>query len=92
MVSYAMRPAPPRAPPRGDSYAARLDWPLLVAAVSLAGLGALLVWSASRADQVARGADPDAYLKRHLLNLAIGLVLGAIASVVDYRLLRAYAR
>ena len=37
------------------------------------------------------GLDPQSYLKKHLLNLAIGLALGAIVALFDYRALRAYA-
>ena len=92
MVAYAAAAATAPARPRqSSSVGARLDWVLLVAVLSLAGLGALLVWSATRPEQLARGADPDAFLQRHLLNVAIGVVIGALFSVVDYRLLRAYA-
>ncbi|EFC82074.1 rod shape-determining protein RodA [Parafrankia sp. EUN1f] len=69
----------------------RLDWPLQISVVALALIGALLVWSATRQRMEEAGSDPQTFLKRHLLNLAIGLVLGAAATVVDYRILRAYA-
>jgi rod shape determining protein RodA len=39
----------------------------------------------------AAGEDPRSFLERHLLNVVIGLALGAVASLLDYRLLRAYA-
>ena len=74
-----------------DGVLRRLDWPLLLASLALAVIGALLVWSATRQLEIDHGGDPRAFLKRHLLNLTIGLVLGAVASVVDYRLLRVYA-
>jgi rod shape determining protein RodA len=69
----------------------RLDWPLQLSAIALSVLGALLVWSATRVRELESGADPQSFLKRHLLNLAIGLVLGTGAMLLDYRLLRAYA-
>ena len=69
----------------------RLDWALMLAALGLGLIGSLLVWSATRQMELDHGGDPRTYLKRHLLNLAIGLVLGAAASVFDYRMLRAYA-
>jgi rod shape determining protein RodA len=40
---------------------------------------------------VPAGEDPQAYLKRHLLNLVIGLGLGFATMLFDYRTLRAYA-
>ena len=51
----------------------------------------LLVWSATKPRLADAGDDPNAFFKRHLLNLAIGLVLCAVVTVVDYRALRAYA-
>jgi len=66
------------------SVLVRFDWALIVAAVGLSVLGALLVWSATR-----RSAH-EVYLTKHLVNLVIGLVLGAAVSLIDYRGLRAY--
>ncbi|MDP9395610.1 MAG: rod shape-determining protein RodA [Actinomycetota bacterium] len=83
-------PAPTPALAR-ESTLRRLDWPLLLGALALSGIGAVLVWSATLSNDRLTGGDPTAYLKKHLLNLAIGLVLGAVASTFDYRLLRAYA-
>ena len=69
----------------------RIDWVIAGCALLLSLLGALLVWSATKPRLLEAGGDPNAYLDRHLLNLAIGLVLGAVFTVVDYRALRAYA-
>ena len=74
---------------RGGGYWRDLDWILLIAAFALSLMGSLLVWSASRAD-LASESDPQSYLKRHLINIGVALVLGFIASRVNYRLLRAY--
>lgn len=79
--------APPR--DRGGGYWRDLDWILLIAALALSLMGSLLVWSASRAD-LASESDPQSYLKRHLINIGVALVLGFIASRINYRLLRAY--
>ena len=79
--------APPR--DRGGGYWRDLDWILLIAAFALSLMGSLLVWSASRAD-LASESDPQSYLKRHLINIGVALVLGFIASRINYRLLRAY--
>jgi rod shape determining protein RodA len=74
---------------RGIGYWRNLDWLLLIAAFALTFFGSVLVWSASRAD-LASESDPQSYLKRHLINIAIALVLGYIASRLNYRWLRAY--
>ncbi|GAB3589837.1 rod shape-determining protein RodA [Angustibacter peucedani] len=63
----------------------RLDWGLLVAALGLSLLGAVLVWSATRR------SVGDALLAKHLVNLAIGVLLGGAVALVDYRGLRAYS-
>lgn len=74
---------------RGGGYWRDLDWILLIAALALSLMGSLLVWSASRAD-LASESDPQSFLKRHLINIGVALVLGFIASRINYRLLRAY--
>ncbi len=69
----------------------QLDWLLLLAVTALVSVGGLLIWSATREKEIALGADPQAFLKRHIINAAIGLVLGTAAALIDYRALRAYA-
>ncbi len=66
-----------------------LDWILLIAAMATTIFGSMLVWSASRAD-MASDSDPQSYLKRHLINVVVGIALGWVASRLDYRWLRAY--
>jgi rod shape determining protein RodA len=73
-----------------ESPLRRLDWILIAAVAALCTLGALLVWGATKPQNVAAGLDPNSYLKRDLLNVAIGLFLGSIAALVDYRTIRAY--
>jgi rod shape determining protein RodA len=73
------------------SWLRRLDWILVCAVGVLSIIGALLVYSATRAGLTEAGGDPYAFLKRHLLNLVIGLLLGGVTAALDYRLLRAYA-
>ena len=73
----------------GPNYWRDLDWVLLIAVFSATALGSVLVWSASRAD-LASENDPQSYLKRHLINVAIAATLGFLASRVQYRWLRAY--
>jgi rod shape determining protein RodA len=75
---------------RRQSAWRRLDWPLMIAVLAMATCGALLVWSATKQKQISVGADPQGFLKRDLINLAIGLGLAAAAATIDYRVLRAY--
>lgn len=81
--------AGPRSSSRPDGYWRDLDWILLIAALATTVFGSMLVWSASRAD-MASDSDPQSYLKRHAINIVIGIGLGFFASRVDYRWLRAY--
>ncbi|MEO8107364.1 MAG: rod shape-determining protein RodA [Actinomycetes bacterium] len=72
-----------------DSLLRRFDWVLFVAALTLSVAGAVFVYSATR--NLSAGEDPQAYLKRHMINLVIGLGLGLATMLFDYRTLRAYA-
>ncbi len=74
-----------------ESVLRRLDWLLLLAVAALITVGGLLIWSATRQKELAAGLDPQAFLKRHAINAVLGLLLGAVAALVDYRSLRAYA-
>jgi rod shape determining protein RodA len=74
-----------------DSPLWQLDWVLIAALVPLSVLSSLLVWAATRPVLLQEGADPASYLKKNILNLAIGAVLGGATALLDYRLLRAYA-
>jgi rod shape determining protein RodA len=67
-----------------------MDWVLIIAVLALAMIGTLLVWSATRSDLAQAGANPNTYLEKQLLNVAIGLALLAGVSVIDYRMLRVY--
>lgn len=69
----------------------RFDWILTLTALALSCYGAVLVWSATRARDGLTGGDPQFFLKRHLLNLAIGVVLMAVTSVLSYVWVRACA-
>jgi rod shape determining protein RodA len=74
-----------------DSPLRRVDWLLAAAVLGLSVIGSLLVWAATRPFLLDAHQDPSSFLKKNLLNLLIGVVLGAIAASLDYRLLRAYA-
>ncbi len=66
------------------------DVPLALTALALALIGAVLVWAATREAQVALGADPQAFLWRHLTNIVIAVGLMFLASRLDARLLRMF--
>src|SRR3954451_5572299 len=69
----------------------RLDWPLLLATVALLTLGTVLVWSATAEKTALTGGDPQAFLRRHLVNIAIGLVLSVLIAATDHRWVRILA-
>ncbi len=65
--------------------------PILTGAVGLLLIiGTLLVYAATRDWYAANGLDPEHYLKRHVINIVIGLALAWGTTIIDYRLLRAY--
>jgi rod shape determining protein RodA len=65
--------------------------PVLTGAVAgLLVIGTLLVYAATREWYSNNGLDPQYYLKRHVINIVIGLALAWGTTIIDYRLLRAY--
>ena len=74
---------------RRSSRLRRFDWTLLGAALALSVYGAILVWSATRGRTSLTGGDPQFFLKRHLMNLAIGLVLMTLTTLLSYAWVRA---
>ncbi|HVX68673.1 MAG TPA: rod shape-determining protein RodA [Mycobacteriales bacterium] len=68
-----------------DSFLRQLDWVLVAAVVVLCVLGCALVWAAAKPQGLG-----STYLKKDILNIAIGSSLAVLAALVDYRTLRAY--
>jgi rod shape determining protein RodA len=68
-----------------------MDWILVVVVLGLTAIGTLLVWSATQPGLLAAGQDPRTYLKKQLLNVAIGLVLMIGVSLADTRQLRTWS-
>lgn len=66
----------------------RLDWLLLGSTAVLLAIGTLLVWSATAHDGSLTGGDTTAYVKKQLLNIAIGTVLGLVVATTDHRSVR----
>jgi rod shape determining protein RodA len=75
---------------RRQSFFAGFDPVLSVAVGLLLLIGTALVYAATRDWYAANGLDPEYYLKRHVINIIIGLLLAWGTTVIDYRLLRAY--
>jgi rod shape determining protein RodA len=68
-----------------------LDWVLMLAVLLLVTLGSLLVWSATSSREDLTGGDPTAYLKKQLVNVAIGVVLMVVVLATDHRWVRIIA-
>lgn len=63
---------------------------LAFAAAGLLAFGTILVYAATKNWFASQHLDPTYYLKRHLINIFIGLVMAYGTTLIDYRLLRAY--
>ena len=63
---------------------------LNIAVIGLLAMGTLLVYAGTREWFRSYGLDPEYYLKRHSLNILIGILLAYGTTLIDYRLLRAY--
>src|SRR4051794_41966884 len=65
--------------------APRLDWVLMLAVAGLLAFGAVLVWSATSARDDLTGGDLNSYLKKQLVNIAIGVVLAVVGNAPHHR-------
>src|SRR5687767_9134635 len=68
-----------------------LDWLLIGASLALITVGTLLVWSATSTRADLTGGDPNTYLRKQLVNIAIGLVLMVAVLATDHRWVRILA-
>jgi len=68
-----------------------VDPTLLLASVALAVYGVVMVFSATASKQLQTGVDPDAYMKRQVVYVVVGLVLLAAVGYFDYRHLKGLA-
>ena len=89
-ASGRRHPVARTAHPSEDTLA-RVDWVLPAAALCLSMLGGLLIWSTTAGSATIVGTDSLALVKRHAVNVLIGLGLALGAALVNYRMLRAYA-
>jgi rod shape determining protein RodA len=69
---------------------AGFDPVLTFAVLALLIIGTVLVYAATRNWFAAAGEDPQYYLKRHGINVVIGIALAMGITFIDYRILRAY--
>ncbi|MEV8372894.1 rod shape-determining protein RodA [Kribbella sp. NPDC056861] len=84
-----LRPSGARADRRSTLW--QVDWVLVIGVLALSAIGALLIWSATYERTSLTGGNEHAFLVRHALNFAIGLVLAVLAAVTDHRRVRILA-
>ncbi|HEY3015069.1 MAG TPA: FtsW/RodA/SpoVE family cell cycle protein, partial [Nocardioides sp.] len=82
---------PNRSRPRSQLRAPGLDWLLMLAVLGLLAFGSVLVWSATAPRDNLTDGDPTAYLKKQLVNVAIGVVLMVMVLAIDHRWVRILA-
>ena len=68
----------------------QFDRVLTFSVAALLLIGTLLVYAATKSWFASQGLDPQYYLKRHIVNIFIGVILAYGTTLIDYRLLRAY--
>lgn len=68
-----------------------LDWVLMLAVLGLLLVGTLMVWSTTSSRDLLTGGEPTAYLRKQLVNLAIGGVLMVMVLATDHRWVRILA-
>lgn len=73
------------------SRALKLDWVLMVAVLALLVLSTLLVWSATEHRTDLTGGDSTAFVRKHVVNIAIGLLLMVAVCATDHRWVRIVA-
>ncbi|MEI9907568.1 MAG: rod shape-determining protein RodA [Actinomycetota bacterium] len=86
-IDHTTRRIPRR---RRGSIVQGFDPFLSVAVAGLLVIGTLLVYAATKSWYANLGLDPQYYLKKHIINILIGCLLALAATLIDYRLLRAY--
>ena len=67
------------------------DWVLTGAVLTLMSIGTMLIWSATRPRMIVLGLDPNSYLKKQIITVAVALVLGLAVVQMKYLMLRALA-
>jgi rod shape determining protein RodA len=68
------------------------DFVLVLATVTVALIGIVMVYTATRGALLAEGANPHAYVKKQALFVVLGVIAMIIVAVFDYRRLEPFAR
>ncbi|HET9442454.1 MAG TPA: FtsW/RodA/SpoVE family cell cycle protein, partial [Acidimicrobiales bacterium] len=78
---------------RGNAAAPwrHVDLTLVASVLALVAFGILMVYSATRTRLESEGLDPQHYLQRQALFVAVGLGVMIVVALVDYRLVRDFA-
>ncbi len=76
---------------RERSMVRHLDLTLLVAVLGLVTYGLLMVYSSTHRSQAVFGFDSTYFLRRQAMFLVLGLGAMAVATVLDYRVIKIYA-
>jgi rod shape determining protein RodA len=79
---------------RRGEYAApwrHVDVSLIAAVLSIAGIGVVMVYSATNRKLAAQGIDPKFYIKRQVLFVLLGVAAMILTATVDYRKYRDFA-
>jgi len=71
-------------PASGRQLAARFDVVLVATSLILATIGVVMVYSATRYDQVTTGLSSHYYLERQAAFVVIGVVVMVVLAAVDY--------
>ena len=90
-ITAPARPRMPRLETTTRVRSVRVDWILLLAVAGLLVFGCVLVWSATTNRDLLTAGDPQAYLKKQLVNIAIGVVLAVMVTATDHRWVRILA-
>jgi len=75
----------------GDVPWRHLDVSLLLALGAISAIGTVMVYSSTRQALAESGGDPYYYLKRQILDLALGAVFMLVTVLIDYRHWRDWA-
>jgi rod shape determining protein RodA len=67
------------------------DFVLVLATVIVAGIGLVMVYSATRGSLLAVGADPHLYVKKQALFVVLGVIAMVLLALFDYRRLEPIA-
>ena len=76
---------------RGGLRAPGIDWVLMVAVAALLTVGTLAIWSTTATRDTLTGGDSTAFLRKQLVNVAIGVVLAVMVMATDHRWVRILA-